>query len=308
VLDARDLVVQGTANGYLQVIADASRVDAIRSQVETSQVLYDRAIDQQNAGTAAGIDVLRSQVELKQQMQRLLVQTNQFEKDKLALGRVIGMPARQDFNIVETAPFGPLASMTQDQALQTAIQQRPDFQSYKARVRAAEQAVKAARGERYPTAQITADYGDVGTTLGDARGTFTVVASAKISVFDGGRIAADLIRATAALKQLQDELADLGGQIEYQVRAAFLDIQSAADQVAVAHDNLDLANQTLVQARDRFSAGVSDTVEVVQAQESVATANDTLISALFAHNVAKVALARALGSTEQAIQRLLEVK
>jgi outer membrane protein TolC len=308
VLDARDLVVQATANGYLQIIADASRVDAIRSQVETSQVLYDRAIDQQHAGTAAGIDVLRSQVELKQQMQRLLVQTNQFEKDKLALGRVIGMPAGQDFKIVETAPFGPLASMTQDQALQTALQQRPDFQSYKARVRAAEEALKAARGERYPTAQITADYGDVGTTLGDARGTFSVVASAKIPVFDGGRIAGDVIRARSALKQRQDELADLGGQIEYQVRAAFLDTQSAADQVAVAHDNLDLANQTLVQARDRFSAGVSDTVEVVQAQESVATANDTLISALFAHNVAKVALARALGSTEQAIQRLLEVK
>jgi outer membrane protein TolC len=306
-LDARDLVVQAAANGYLQIIADASRVGAIRSQVETSQALYDRAVDQQTAGTAAGIDVLRSQVELKQQLQRLLAQTNQWEKDKLALGRVIGMPAGQDFSISETVPFAALASITQDQALQTATQQRPDFQSYQARVRAADEAVKAARGERYPTAEVTADYGDV-TTPGESHGTFTVVASAKIAIFDGGRIAGDIIQARSALKQRQDELADLGGQIEYQVRTAFLDIRSAADQVAVAQDNLELANQTLVQARDRFSAGVSDTVEVVQAQELVATANDTLISALFAHNVAKVALARALGGTEQVIQKLLEVK
>jgi outer membrane protein TolC len=306
-LDARDLVVQAAANGYLQIIADASRVGAIRSQVETSQALYDRAVDQQTAGTAAGIDVLRSQVELKQQLQRLLAQTNQWEKDKLALGRVIGMPAGQDFSISETVPFAALASITQDQALQTATQQRPDFQSYQARVHAAEEAVKAARGERYPTAEVTADYGDV-TTPGESHGTFTVVASAKIAIFDGGRIAGDIIQARSALKQRQDELADLGGQIEYQVRTAFLDIRSAADQVAVAQDNLELANQTLVQARDRFSAGVSDTVEVVQAQELVATANDTLISALFAHNVAKVALARALGGTEQVIQKLLEVK
>ena len=76
----------------------------------------------------------------------------------------------------------------------------------------------------------------------------------------------------------------------------------------MARDNLDLANQTLAQARDRFSAGVTDNIEVVQAQESVASANDTLISALFAHNVAKVALARALGGAEQGIQKLLEVK
>ena len=306
-LDARDLVVQATANGYLQIIADASRVEAIRSQVETSQALYDRAVDQQTAGTAAGIDVLRSQVELKQQLQRLLAQTNQFEKDKLTLGRVIGLPAGQAFTLSETVPFGALASMTQDQALRTAVQQRPDLQSSRARLRAAEESVKAAHGERYPTAEVTADYGDV-TTPGESHGTFSVVASAKISLFDGGRIAGDIIQARSALKQRQDELGDLGGQIEYQVRTAFLDIRSAADQVMVARDNLDLANQTLVQARDRFSAGVSDTVEVVQAQESVATANDTLISALFAHNVAKVALARALGGTEQIIHTLLQVK
>ena len=307
VLDARDLVVQATANGYLQIIADASRVEAIRSQVETAQALYDRAVDQEAAGTAAGIDVLRSQVELKQQQQRLLVQTNQFEKDKLALGRVIGLPAGQPFIIAETVPFAALGSITQDQALQTAAQQRPDVQSAQARVRAAEDAVKAARGERYPTAEVTADYGVV-TTPGESHGTFTVVASAKISVFDGGRIAGDIIQARSALKQRQDELADLGAQIEYQVRTAFLDIRSAADQVAVARDSLDLANQTLVQARDRFSVGVTDTVEVVQAQDSVATANDTLIASLFAHNVAKVALARALGGAEQGIQQLLEVK
>jgi outer membrane protein TolC len=76
----------------------------------------------------------------------------------------------------------------------------------------------------------------------------------------------------------------------------------------VARDNLDLANQTLLQARDRFSAGVSDTVEVVQAQELVATANDTLISAVFTNDAAKVALARALGGTEQVIHTLLEVQ
>jgi outer membrane protein TolC len=306
-MDARDLVVQGTANAYLQIIADASRVDAIQSQVETSRALYDRAMDQQTAGTAAGIDVLRSQVELKQQQQRLLAERNQFEKDKLALGRVIGLPGGQDFNLVESAPFAPLGDLTQQQALQAALQQRSDYQSYKARVAAAEETVEAARGEHYPTATISADYGAVGPTLASSHGTFTVTGSAKISVFDGGRIAADVIQAKAALKQRQDELADLGGRIEYEVRTAFLDIRTAADQVTVARDNLDLANQTLEQARDRFTAGVTDNIEVVQAQESVATANDAVISALFAHNLAKVGLARALGGAEQGIQKLLPV-
>src|SRR6202044_1439734 len=98
---------------------------------------------------------------------------------------------------------------------------------------------------------ITADYGDVGITLAESHGTFSFVASARFNIFDAGRIRAEVIQAKAALKQRQDELADLGGQIDYQVRSAFLDIRTASDQVTVARDNLDLAGQTLTQARDR---------------------------------------------------------
>jgi outer membrane protein TolC len=302
------LVVQAVASAWLQIIADASRTEAIRSQVETAQVLYTRTTDQQTAGTAAGIDVLRSQVELKQQQQRLLAQRNQFDKDKLSLGRVIGLPAGQDFTLSETAPFSPLTSMTQEQALVTAMAQRTDYQSYQARLRAAEESVKSARAERYPTVGVSGDYGDVGPTVANSHGTFTFMASAKVNLFDGGRISGDEIQAKAALKQRQDELADLAGQIDYQVRVAFLDIRTAADQVAVAQDNLSLANQALIQSQDRFAAGVTDNIEVVQAQESVASATDNLIAALYAHNLAKVGLARDLGGAEQGLQKLMEVK
>src|ERR1700733_8873478 len=130
--DARDLVVQAVANAYLQVTADASRAEAIRAQVQTDQALYDRTVDQKKAGTSPGIDVLRSQVEWKQQQQRLLAQENQLAKDKLSLGRVIGLPPGQDFNIAETEPYSPLTSITQEHALRTALEQRSDYQGAKA--------------------------------------------------------------------------------------------------------------------------------------------------------------------------------
>ena len=175
-------------------------------------------------------------------------------------------------------------------------------------MRAAEESVSAARAERYPNLGVAADYGAVGTTLNNSSETFTFQAFARFNILDGGRISGDVIQARAALKQRQDELADLGGHIDYQVRAALLDIQSATEQIAVARNNLDLANQTLAQARDRFASGVTDTIEVVHAQASVAVANDNLIAALYAHNLSKVELARALGAPEQRIQQSREVK
>jgi len=89
------------------------------------------------------------------------------------------------------------------------------------------------------------------------------------------------------------------------VRSALLDLKTAADQVAVAQDNLNLANQTLIQARDRFTAGVTDNIEVVQAQDSVANANQSLISSIYLHNFAKVSLARAVGGAETSLKQFM---
>ena len=101
---------------------------------------------------------------------------------------------------------------------------------------------------------------------------------------------------------------DLRGRIDFEVRTAFLDLQSAADQVNVAKVNADLANQTLIQARDRFGAGVSDNIEVVQAQQLLAAANDNYITSLNAHNAAKIALATALGVAEEGVPQYLNLK
>ncbi len=172
-------------------------------------------------------------------------------------------------------------------------------------VRAAETARQAAQGERYPTVSLAANYGDTGINLGTSHGNFAVTGSLKFNIFDGGRIRAEEIQAEAVIKQRKDELADLQGQIDFQVRSALLDLKTAADQVAVARDNLDLANQTLVQARDRFAAGVTDNIEVVRAQDSVANANQSLINSIYTHNLAKVSLARAVGGTETSLRQFM---
>jgi outer membrane protein TolC len=72
--------------------------------------------------------------------------------------------------------------------------------------------------------------------------------------------------------------------------------------VNVARSNIDLAEETLLQSRDRFSAGVTDTVEVVQSQEAVASAHEQYISSLYSYNLAKISLARALGIAEAGVK------
>ena len=89
------------------------------------------------------------------------------------------------------------------------------------------------------------------------------------------------------------------------MRSAFLDLKSTGDQLTAATRGRDLAAQRLVQASDRFAAGVADNIQVVQAQEAVALATEQYIAALYGNGVAKALLARGLGVAEESVRQYL---
>jgi len=306
--NARELVVLATGNVYLLTIAAGARVDAAQAQVETAQALFSRAKDQQTAGITPAIDSLRAQVEFQTRQQQLIVARNNYAKQKLQLARTIGLPSGQEFNLTDRAPYEPLAPMSQEEALRRALNDRSDYLSAVQQVLGAERFRRAATAEHYPTLGFSGNYGAAGVNIGNSHGVFLAGATLGIPIFSGGRAHADALEAEAALRQAKQQVENLRGQIDYEVRSALLDLNAASDQVQVARSSLDLANQTLEQARDRFSAGVADNLEVVQAQETVAAANENYIASLYSHNVAKVALARAIGFAEQGVRQYLEGK
>lgn len=303
--DSRDLVVQSVGNSYLLIIADMARVDTVKAQVDTSQVLFQRASDQHAAGTAPAIDQLRAEVQLRSDQQSLLAAQNQLEKDKLELARVIGLPPGQQFHITDLLPFTPLQALSVDETLHQAYANRADMKAAQQQVLAAELARGAAVAEYYPTVDFSGNFGDAGVNLGSSHNIFGVTGALNFNIFSGGRIKSDIEQADATLQQRRNELADLRGQIDQQVRTALLDLQSAADQVAVAQRNVQLAHETLTQSRDRFTAGVTDNLEVVQAQQSVVSADANLINAAYQHNLAKIELARSIGLAEQNLNRFI---
>jgi outer membrane protein TolC len=306
--DARELVVLITGNAYLEAIAEAARVETAEAQVKTAQTLYDRSVDQQKAGVSPAIDTLRAQVELQSRQQQLIVARNDFAKQKLALSRIIGLALGQEFILTDKAPYDMLVPPTLEESLRRAYAARADYQAALAQARAAELSRRAASAELYPTFDLEGDFGDIGVNPGTSNGTFHVAGTLTVPIFQGGKTHADVLQAEAELRQAKARLEDLRGQIDNDVRTALLDLNAASDQVQVARSTVDLAEQTLTQAQDRFTAGVTDNLEVVQAQESVASAHENYISSLYAHNLAKVELARALGNAEQGVKQYLKGK
>ena len=306
--DVREQVVVAVGAAYLQTVAHGARMHSAQAQRDTAHALHQQAVDRLNAGTAAAIDVLRAHVQLKGREQQLIAARNDLAKQKLALARLIGLPLGQAFTVADEALHPPLGSATPDDALRRSYSARPDHQTLQAHVRALELRRKAASAAALPALSLSLDYGAVGVTPTSATGTVAGFAAITIPLFQGGRVRAEVSQADAALAQGRAELENLRGQIEQDVRSALLDLDSAAEQVDVARSMIDLAGQTLQQARDRFTAGVTNNIEVVQAQEAVASASETLIVSEYLYNLAALGLARATGTAEAGLPDLLQAR
>ena len=301
--DARDLVVLAVGLTYLQAISDAARIDTADAQVRAAQSVYDQASDQSQAGTSAPIDALRTKVELQTRQQQLIQATNDFAIQKLNLARAIGLAPAQEFALTDKSPYQPFAAMTVEEALERAYASRSDYQAAMADVRAAEFSRSAAVAGYFPSLNFNADYGvggahpDTGTQVSDIRGTLN------IPIFLGGSVHGDILQADARLTESRERLENLRAQIDADVRTALLNLQSSDDMVRVARSNVDLAEQTLAQSRDRFSAGVADSVEVVQSEEAVAAAHEQYIEGLYSDDSAKLSLIRAMGMAEDGVKQ-----
>jgi outer membrane protein TolC len=242
------------------------------------------------------------------QQQRLVSLQNDLSKQKINLARLAGLPPNDRYDVSDDVSFSAPPSINLEDALKQAFDQRADLKAAEAQVLAAENYQAAARSERLPSVSVSADYGVIGVNPAQSHGTFSVIGTLRVPIYQGGRTEGNMEQAAAAVAQRKAERSDLRGRIESDVRNAYLDLQAAASQVDVAEKNLQVNRETLELTRQKFESGISDSVAVVQSQDAVAGAQLDYINSVFAHNVAKLSLVRALGRASENWPRFLTVK
>ena len=240
--DVREQVVLVVTGLYLQAIAGMSRIESATAQVATAQALLKNAQDRKDAGTSPAIDVLRAQVQFQTLEQREIYYEGESQKQLLSLARAIGLPGGQKIKISDPGFSGLLPPVTLEEMLKTAYENRRDYQASQASLRAAELDRSAKRAERYPTADINANYGAIGLAPNNSHGTFSIAGEVVIPIFQAGRVQADETEADAIVQRRRATLDNLRGQIENEVRTSLIDTQNAYRQVEVARSSVDLAH------------------------------------------------------------------
>jgi outer membrane protein TolC len=302
--DARDLIVRVVAGLYLNAQSAAARTEAAQSRVTDSSTLLKLAKDKHDAGTATGVDVLRAQVQLANDRQALLIAQNQTKQSLLELARNLGMSPATPLELAEPLNFDPLAQPQIETLAPAALVARADYLSLASQRQGLLEQQRANHARSYPKLSLNGNFGGIGRSIGSVTDTGLVQGQIDITLFDRDRDG-EAQELASRVKRIDEQIADLRRGIDEDLREALLNLDSAAEQVAVAREGQHLAQRELELAQDRFQQGTANNVEVVTAQDELARAEQNYIQAVYSHVDAKFSLARAMGDTEKNIAEFM---
>ncbi|MBI2820859.1 MAG: TolC family protein [Acidobacteria bacterium] len=299
---ARDLIAGQVARLYLAALRAETRVEAEQANATLAEALLKLAGGQKDAGTGTAIEVTRARVQWLNARQRLLVAETERHQARLQLARAIGLELEIPFQLSDRLSYLPVQVAAADQAIAAALESRLDLKAQQRREEAARLAYSAARLERFPSLVAFGDYGTIGSSIGNASPTRTFGLSLRLPLFDGGRRDARRAESLSLVEQERIRTQDLKHQIRLEVLLALDSLRSADEQVQVAEEGMDLSEQELAQARRRYQAGMTSSIEVTDAQTRLERARDNRIAALFNHNLARISLGEAMGTIRSLVR------
>lgn len=296
---AREQAAARAAIAYINVLGSEQGLEAGKANLALSEDLYRLAVDQRDAGVASGIDVARAATAVSQNRFRVSEADTALQTARLNLRRAIALPSTRTMNLVGRLQRQQVIVPQPEQALSVARRSRPDLLVIAAQLDQLDQSLAAAKSERLPKLVAFADYGYSGSTpVQNEERTYRYGASVQVPILTGGTIGAATDAALSRITEARLRADDLNAQVEEDVLTALVQVRNRAEQVDAAASTRALAERELTLARDRFSQGVADNIEVVSAQTSLTEARAGYVQALASFQQARVNLAAALGQAE----------
>jgi outer membrane protein TolC len=320
--------ITGVENNYWELVFARGDVEVKRRSVELAQRLYDDNRRQVEIGTLAPLEIVRAEAQLASAQQDLIdAQTYELQQQISLKSLITKNPldrAVRDAEVVPTDSAQPppmIEILPIADAVQEAIEKRPDVQQNRLRLCAHDINIRAVKNALLPTATLSAGATSTGlagratrgaslqTGFGDSAhtaltGQFPIYeASLSFNLPFRNRAAqADYARALLLERQEQASLQQLQNTVAVDVQNTQIALRQARAATAAAQKSRELQEQTLAAEQTRFQLGASTIFLVVQAQRDLSDAASAEVRALVDLVKARVEFERAMGRTLEANQ------
>jgi outer membrane protein len=288
----------GTGEHYVQVLRAESGLEVAESNVKTLQAHTELARRQYEFGSVPKNDFLAASVALADAEQRKLQAENALDYSRAAYNRFLNRPLEQPVALDPKLDIDHLvpAGETLESLILTATEQRDELAVLKAEANSLRENSTAIRARSRPQFALTGGYMYLENAFLTADEFWMAGVSFQWNLFNAGRNrdrAAALERQALAVNHTRS---DLVSTIALQVRRAWNDRQEAEARTRVAEAAVDQAIENLRVVQNRYEAGSSANIEVLDAETLRQQALSNRDNARYEMVLAKLRLARAVGA------------
>jgi outer membrane protein len=291
---ARQDVLLNVDQSYFAALRAEAVLKVADATVNARQLVVDQIREMTRARLKSGLDLSFAEVALEEA--KLLVASAQNERKaaQAELATAVGLPATETFELVERqTEIEPLAL---SDLIPTALEKRPDLRVRSLEAEAAKQFVDAERAMKWPTVSAVASAGWVPERDSALRSNYSAAGlTVTLPFLNGGLFRSREREAEQRAQAAAEREKVVRLQIVRQVNNAFLNVNTAAEQVDVSARLLEHARQALDLAQSRYDLGLSSIVELSQAQLAVTSAAIQNVNANYDYQLQRAILANRIG-------------
>ena len=262
-------------------------VEQYQEQLKRAQAYY-------QVGTRPKIDVTTAQVNLNNAKLNLIQAENSLKKSYHVLLNVMGIydPAPQ-FSLQMNNTL-PEFTLTEEEALDTAMKNRQDLLGYKLKLESARQNIKLSRTGYAPSINATGSYGWSGGDF-PLYDRWSVGAGVSIPIFSGLSTYNSVKEAQNNMLSAYYNLTSAEQDILLEIKEAYLNVQDSKSKIPVAEITRTQAQENYELAVGRYKVGVGNYIEVKDAETTLSDAKLAYIQAVFDYTLSIAALNKAMG-------------
>ncbi len=296
-------VLATIADSYFTHLRNLRRLDVLDNNISHARTLLELAKNQLAVGVATQIDVTRAESQLAIADQARMQGVTAVYQSEVALKRALDLDIAAPMRLADVTLRRADAGLTIMSEEKSLFEKRADYLRAQKAVEQARIDARTARFERLPALTLSGSWGRGAANFDDdLKPQWTASGGISVPIFDGLKAGADRQLALSRLRSQEMRLHSLELQISAELRLATQDASSRNAQVTVAEKGMQLADDELRLAEQRYRAGAANNTEVVDAQNRRAVAADNLVEAVYQYNLSRVELARARGEVRTVLQ------
>lgn len=291
----------GVIRAYATALLSQEAQATVESAVRTAEANLAAAEARQEAGMVVASDPLAARVRLSRLQQERLAASHQVALSQATLSEAMGLSPGRTHRLAGSLELPPARGEGLEELEGLARQHRPDLAQMTLEERRLAKEIQRAKGSFLPTLHLMGNYEINNHSVAvDGQDSWTVGVGLNWNLFNGGGDQARLAEAKAHYYRMGALRERLANAVSLEVREGFLALQTARERVGVARQAVSYATEALRIVRDRYEAGLTTIVELLDSETALTAARTSLTRTIYDAVVGQARLDLSLGLPDPA--------